>query len=150
MNQSEPEWADIKQEQPVETGSIPAAFNTFPKYSDHHPHQSRYLSKKEEEGTGESSHGDSFEADKQQQRHSISNNFSVNSKSETTPAILHNHRFQLVNGVRLFPLTNLFNITFSGNVKAFDFDPVWSSGLSQSFWVCSLTQPDSFYMWILP
>ena len=84
MNQSEPEWVDKKQEQPVETGSIPAAFNTFQKYSDHHPHQSRYLSKKEEEGTGESSHGDSFEADKQQQLHSISNNFSVNSKSDTT------------------------------------------------------------------
>ena len=67
---------------------MPSAFNTLDQQSttDHHPHQQsrQFLSKKEEErptcDTGVGQH--TFERNKQQQLHSISNNFSVNTKCD--------------------------------------------------------------------
>ena len=84
--------------EPLEQGGypMPSAFNTLDQQSttaDHHPphQQSRqFLSKKEEERPTYSDTGDgqhAFERNKQQQQqlHSISNNFSVNSKCDPSP-----------------------------------------------------------------
>ena len=87
MDENQTEFLKEKQQHSLEACSIPTAFNTLHKYSDHHPHQSRHLSKKEEERPCDTKDGDSFERNKQQQQqhHSISNNFGVNSKSDPTP-----------------------------------------------------------------
>ena len=86
MDENQTEFLKEKQQHSLEACSIPTAFNTLHKYTDHHPHQSRHLSKKEEERPCDTKDGDSFERNKQQQQHhSISNNFGVNSKCDPSP-----------------------------------------------------------------
>ena len=97
MNSLRVQLEEEKTKHHIQSGLYPAstAFNTLEQSTtDHHPHQSRQSSsKKEEEGPTTCDVGISdgqkhfFESSKQPQQcdHSISNNFSVNSKCDPIP-----------------------------------------------------------------
>ena len=75
-----------KEQQSLEPSSTSTALNTLFRCTDHQPHQTPHLFKKEEERTGEhisTLDGDSSE--RNQQNHLISNNLDVKSKCDSTP-----------------------------------------------------------------